>query len=170
MSLIEIARLTEAQQAQLGAYGERWSGLRASTAACDRKAAEAGVVRAYAAAGLRAPRDIVWAGGPVEIAHACPSGAIRYRRKDGEADETVPPVNLLAVREAGKTLPTALSEVREAVDFLRYYASQARNVRLLCAGQVAQRRTDRAVCPVGGRVELRVVQRLAAIEQLEVCP
>jgi RHH-type proline utilization regulon transcriptional repressor/proline dehydrogenase/delta 1-pyrroline-5-carboxylate dehydrogenase len=32
-----------------------------------------------------------------------------------------------AVREAGKTLPTALSEVREAVDFLRYYASKARN-------------------------------------------
>jgi RHH-type proline utilization regulon transcriptional repressor/proline dehydrogenase/delta 1-pyrroline-5-carboxylate dehydrogenase len=28
----------------------------------------------------------------------------------------------LCVREAGKTLPAALSEVREAVDFLRYYA------------------------------------------------
>ena len=32
----------------------------------------------------------------------------------------------LAVREAGKTLPTALGEVREAIDFLRYYALQAR--------------------------------------------
>lgn len=32
----------------------------------------------------------------------------------------------LIVREAGKTLPTAISEVREAVDFLRYYAIQAR--------------------------------------------
>ncbi|MEI9888146.1 MAG: bifunctional proline dehydrogenase/L-glutamate gamma-semialdehyde dehydrogenase PutA [Rhizomicrobium sp.] len=31
----------------------------------------------------------------------------------------------LAVREAGKTLPNALGEVREAVDFLRYYASRA---------------------------------------------
>ncbi|MBI1329921.1 MAG: bifunctional proline dehydrogenase/L-glutamate gamma-semialdehyde dehydrogenase PutA [Alphaproteobacteria bacterium] len=31
----------------------------------------------------------------------------------------------LAVREAGKTLPNALGEVREAVDFLRYYAVQA---------------------------------------------
>ncbi len=30
----------------------------------------------------------------------------------------------LCVREAGKTLPAALSEVREAVDFLRYYASR----------------------------------------------
>jgi len=31
----------------------------------------------------------------------------------------------LAVREAGKTLSDALSEVREAVDFLRYYAREA---------------------------------------------
>jgi CDGSH-type Zn-finger protein/uncharacterized Fe-S cluster protein YjdI len=37
----------------------------------------------------------------VDIAHACPSGAIQYRRQDGEADETPPPVNLLSVREAG---------------------------------------------------------------------
>ncbi|KQW45882.1 iron-binding protein [Pelomonas sp. Root662] len=37
----------------------------------------------------------------VEIAHACPSGAIQYRRKDGEADEAPPPVNLLSVRESG---------------------------------------------------------------------
>jgi RHH-type transcriptional regulator, proline utilization regulon repressor / proline dehydrogenase / delta 1-pyrroline-5-carboxylate dehydrogenase len=32
----------------------------------------------------------------------------------------------LAVREAGKTLPNAQGEVREAVDFCRYYASQLR--------------------------------------------
>ncbi|MDO5654217.1 MAG: bifunctional proline dehydrogenase/L-glutamate gamma-semialdehyde dehydrogenase PutA, partial [Brachymonas sp.] len=31
----------------------------------------------------------------------------------------------LIVREAGKSLPNAISEVREAVDFLRYYAAQA---------------------------------------------
>lgn len=37
----------------------------------------------------------------VEIAHACPSGAIRYRRKDGHADEQAPPVNLLQTRESG---------------------------------------------------------------------
>ena len=30
----------------------------------------------------------------------------------------------LAIREAGKTLPNALAEVREATDFLRYYAQQ----------------------------------------------
>ena len=32
----------------------------------------------------------------------------------------------LCVREAGKTLPDAVLEVREAVDFLRYYAAEAR--------------------------------------------
>lgn len=37
----------------------------------------------------------------------------------------------LACREAGKTLPDALSEVREAVDFCRYYAERA---RIDCAG------------------------------------
>ncbi|HEY7804889.1 MAG TPA: bifunctional proline dehydrogenase/L-glutamate gamma-semialdehyde dehydrogenase PutA, partial [Orrella sp.] len=34
----------------------------------------------------------------------------------------------LVVREAGKTLPTAIGEVREAVDFLRYYAIEARSL------------------------------------------
>jgi CDGSH-type Zn-finger protein/uncharacterized Fe-S cluster protein YjdI len=37
----------------------------------------------------------------VEIAHACPSGAIRYRRVDGAGDETAPPVNLASLREHG---------------------------------------------------------------------
>lgn len=32
----------------------------------------------------------------------------------------------LCVREAGKTVPDSIAELREAVDFLRYYASQAR--------------------------------------------
>ncbi len=33
----------------------------------------------------------------------------------------------LIVREAGKSVPNAVAEVREAVDFLRYYAAQARD-------------------------------------------
>ncbi|AEG51074.1 delta-1-pyrroline-5-carboxylate dehydrogenase [Sphingobium chlorophenolicum L-1] len=32
----------------------------------------------------------------------------------------------LLMREAGKSLPNAIAEVREAIDFLRYYAAQAR--------------------------------------------
>ncbi|MBW3096145.1 bifunctional proline dehydrogenase/L-glutamate gamma-semialdehyde dehydrogenase PutA [Pseudohoeflea coraliihabitans] len=38
---------------------------------------------------------------------------------------------VLLAREAGKTLDDGLAEVREAVDFLRYYAAQARK---MCAG------------------------------------
>ncbi len=34
----------------------------------------------------------------------------------------------LCVREAGKTIPDAIAEVREAVDFCRYYAAQARKM------------------------------------------
>ncbi|MEL7310418.1 MAG: bifunctional proline dehydrogenase/L-glutamate gamma-semialdehyde dehydrogenase PutA [Pseudomonadota bacterium] len=34
----------------------------------------------------------------------------------------------LCIREAGKTLPDAIAEVREAVDFLRYYAAEARRL------------------------------------------
>ncbi len=33
----------------------------------------------------------------------------------------------LCIKEAGKTLPDAISELREAVDFLRYYAAQAKS-------------------------------------------
>ncbi|TIC83805.1 trifunctional transcriptional regulator/proline dehydrogenase/L-glutamate gamma-semialdehyde dehydrogenase [Crenobacter intestini] len=36
-----------------------------------------------------------------------------------------PALMMLAVREAGKTLPNAIAEVREAVDFCRYYAAEA---------------------------------------------
>ena len=34
----------------------------------------------------------------------------------------------LAIREAGKSLPNAIAEVREAIDFLRYYATQVESL------------------------------------------
>ncbi|MFD1789722.1 trifunctional transcriptional regulator/proline dehydrogenase/L-glutamate gamma-semialdehyde dehydrogenase [Sphingomonas floccifaciens] len=39
----------------------------------------------------------------------------------------MPQLLALIVREAGKSLPNAIAEVREAIDFLRYYAQQARS-------------------------------------------
>jgi hypothetical protein len=69
LSLIEVPRLADEQASQLPVYGERWSRLRETTAPCDRPAAEAGVAQAYAAAGLLPPSEIVWGGGPVEIAN-----------------------------------------------------------------------------------------------------
>lgn len=38
----------------------------------------------------------------------------------------MPQLLALIVREAGKSLPNAIAEVRETIDFLRYYAEQAR--------------------------------------------
>ncbi|WP_439870975.1 trifunctional transcriptional regulator/proline dehydrogenase/L-glutamate gamma-semialdehyde dehydrogenase [Pseudomonas syringae] len=52
--------------------------------------------------------------------------AILERAADLMEGEIQPLMGLL-VREAGKTFANAIVEVREAVDFLRYYAVQARN-------------------------------------------
>ncbi|MES2258893.1 MAG: trifunctional transcriptional regulator/proline dehydrogenase/L-glutamate gamma-semialdehyde dehydrogenase [Pseudomonadota bacterium] len=44
----------------------------------------------------------------------------------------------LAIREAGKSLPNAVAEIREAIDFLRYYASQVGSAApVLALGPVA---------------------------------
>ena len=40
--------------------------------------------------------------------------------------ESMPSLLGLIMREAGKSLPNAIAEVREAIDFLRYYAEQAK--------------------------------------------
>ena len=53
----------------------------------------------------------------------------------------------LCIREAGKTLPDAMLEVREAVDFLRYYASE---------GAAPVRQPVAAPGPTGELNELRL--------------
>jgi RHH-type proline utilization regulon transcriptional repressor/proline dehydrogenase/delta 1-pyrroline-5-carboxylate dehydrogenase len=63
---------------------------------------------------------IPWNGLPVEHRAEC-----LERLADGLEDHRVE-LMALAVLEAGKTLGDALAEVREAVDFCRYYAQQAR--------------------------------------------
>jgi RHH-type proline utilization regulon transcriptional repressor/proline dehydrogenase/delta 1-pyrroline-5-carboxylate dehydrogenase len=42
-------------------------------------------------------------------------------------EQRMPSLMGLIVREAGKSLPNAIAEVREAVDFLRYYANEIRD-------------------------------------------
>ena len=44
-----------------------------------------------------------------------------------QLEARMPEFMALCVKEAGKSLPDSIAEVREAVDFLRYYAVQARN-------------------------------------------
>jgi hypothetical protein len=46
----------------------RWASLRLSCQPADRRTAEQGIRLAYAAAGLAPPKQIIWCGGPMEIA------------------------------------------------------------------------------------------------------
>jgi RHH-type proline utilization regulon transcriptional repressor/proline dehydrogenase/delta 1-pyrroline-5-carboxylate dehydrogenase len=60
-----------------------------------------------------------WAGTTVAARAAC------LGRAADLLDARMPVLMGLIVREAGKTLPNAVGEVREAVDFLRYYGAEA---------------------------------------------
>jgi RHH-type proline utilization regulon transcriptional repressor/proline dehydrogenase/delta 1-pyrroline-5-carboxylate dehydrogenase len=76
-------------------------------------------VQAALAAAVRAAPS--WAAEPA---------AQRARRLEAAAErlaQQMPQLVPLLVREAGKTCANALAELREAVDFLRYYAAQARD-------------------------------------------
>ncbi|SNT09780.1 L-proline dehydrogenase /delta-1-pyrroline-5-carboxylate dehydrogenase [Sphingomonas laterariae] len=69
------------------------------------------------AALARAAREqAVWAATPAAERAAC------LRRAADLMEARMPVLLGLIVREAGKSLPNAIAEVREAVDFLRYYA------------------------------------------------
>ncbi|MBB6260764.1 RHH-type proline utilization regulon transcriptional repressor/proline dehydrogenase/delta 1-pyrroline-5-carboxylate dehydrogenase [Paenochrobactrum gallinarii] len=61
-----------------------------------------------------------WAAKPAAERAAC------LDRAADKMQEEMPVLLGLIVREAGKSLPNAIAEVREAIDFLRYYADQAR--------------------------------------------
>jgi len=60
-----------------------------------------GVFKANVIGPWIAPDDATTTEGLVATAQNCPSGAIRYRRKDGGVEESPPPVNLIQVRENG---------------------------------------------------------------------
>ncbi|MEI2414994.1 trifunctional transcriptional regulator/proline dehydrogenase/L-glutamate gamma-semialdehyde dehydrogenase [Orrella sp. JC864] len=73
------------------------------------------VEQALRAASRAAP---IWQSTPVAERALC------LRRAAQMLEEQMQPLLGLIVREAGKSLPNAIAEVREAVDFLRYYALQ----------------------------------------------
>ncbi len=50
------------------------------------------------------------------------------RRASDLFEQHAPELMALCVREAGKTIPDSIAEVREAVDFLRYYAARAEHL------------------------------------------
>jgi len=81
---------------------------------------EASAEEAKAALAIAFAARREWAATPVTVrAAALDRAADLYERHRNE-------LMALLVREAGKTIADALAELREAVDFLRYYAAQAR--------------------------------------------
>ncbi|MBU3030875.1 bifunctional proline dehydrogenase/L-glutamate gamma-semialdehyde dehydrogenase PutA [Paracoccus marinaquae] len=81
-------------------------------------AAVAQVTEADAATVARAIADArVWTAAPAERAAALRRAADLYEAEFG-------PIFATLGREAGKSLPDAVGELREAVDFLRYYAAE----------------------------------------------
>ncbi|MDD2867417.1 bifunctional proline dehydrogenase/L-glutamate gamma-semialdehyde dehydrogenase PutA [Neomegalonema sp.] len=78
---------------------------------------EAGEAEAQAALGAARP----WAASVAERAAVLRRAADLYEADFG-------PFFAVLAREAGKTLPDCLGELREAVDFLRYYAAEAENL------------------------------------------
>lgn len=61
-----------------------------------------------------------WDQTPIEKRAAC------LERAADLLEQRMPEFMAIAVREAGKSIPDSVGEVREAVDFCRYYAEQAR--------------------------------------------
>ncbi len=77
----------------------------------------AAVAQAVSLAGRAFP---AWDRTPVEARAAC------LERAADLYEANAPELFAWCVREAGKTLVDAVAEIREAVDFLRYYAAEAR--------------------------------------------
>ncbi len=82
-----------------------------------REAGTEAVGAALAAAATAAPG---WEATPADDRAAC------LDRAADLLEDASPELMVLCVREAGKTIHDALAEVREAVDFCRYYAARAR--------------------------------------------
>ncbi len=136
LDLTDRATLEELRIAMLEAESKPWAGgpivdgkemggrVRIAVSPADRErvvghvsdAQEKDIERALksAAGAARA-----WADTPVSQRAEC------LRKLADLMEEGTPKLMAIAVREAGKTLNDALAEVREAVDFCRYYARRA---------------------------------------------
>ena len=103
-----------------------------SSASC-RDADERRTIEAALAAAARAQ--------PAWDARRRASAPRCWRRAADLFEERMPELIAICVREAGKTFRTAIAEVREAVDFLRYYAvarAQTLARRYACPGRPAR--------------------------------
>jgi RHH-type proline utilization regulon transcriptional repressor/proline dehydrogenase/delta 1-pyrroline-5-carboxylate dehydrogenase len=87
-----------------------------------------------------------WADTPVEERADC------LRRLADLMEEEAPKLMAIAVREAGKTLADAVAEVREAVDFCRYYALRAEHDFATAHRLRVPRGAERRLALAGGGV------------------
>ncbi|WP_288937607.1 trifunctional transcriptional regulator/proline dehydrogenase/L-glutamate gamma-semialdehyde dehydrogenase [uncultured Sphingomonas sp.] len=85
-----------------------------------------GLVRELSPEQARAAAHVAAAAAPGWAATAPTARAAILDRAADAMQARMPELLALLVREAGKSLPNAIAEVREAIDFLRYYAEQAR--------------------------------------------
>jgi RHH-type transcriptional regulator, proline utilization regulon repressor / proline dehydrogenase / delta 1-pyrroline-5-carboxylate dehydrogenase len=110
--------------------GEPWSATTNASATitnpCDRRDIVGTVVEASSADVARAVELATTAGSAWAEVPAYDRAACLERAADLIEGERATLI-ALATREAGKTLPNAVGEVREAADFCRYYAGQARH-------------------------------------------
>jgi RHH-type proline utilization regulon transcriptional repressor/proline dehydrogenase/delta 1-pyrroline-5-carboxylate dehydrogenase len=74
------------------------------------------------ALGLAGPAQVSWDRTPAA------ERADILRRASDLYERHAPEMIALCVREAGKTVPDAVAEIREAADFLRYYAARAEHL------------------------------------------
>ncbi|MGH7025362.1 MAG: bifunctional proline dehydrogenase/L-glutamate gamma-semialdehyde dehydrogenase PutA [Caulobacteraceae bacterium] len=86
----------------------------------------AGMVIEASAADVARAVDVAAAAQPAWNARGADERAAILERLSDLLERDRAPLMALAVREAGKTLADALGEVREATDFCRYYAIEAR--------------------------------------------
>ncbi|MBL8259470.1 MAG: bifunctional proline dehydrogenase/L-glutamate gamma-semialdehyde dehydrogenase PutA [Candidatus Competibacteraceae bacterium] len=109
-------RLADGSGAGGPAYEIRNPANRADTVGAARDASPAEIERALTAAA-----------GYAESWHRTPPAerAQTLRRAADLLEAHRPELMSLCIREAGKTWPNAVAEIREAVDFCRYYAAQA---------------------------------------------
>ncbi len=96
-----------------------------------------GLVRSASAVDVSLACDKAALAAPAWAATPAPGRALILRRAADLLEARAERFMHLAVREAGKTIPDAIAEVREAVDFLRYYANECENLKGAPIGLVA---------------------------------
>jgi RHH-type proline utilization regulon transcriptional repressor/proline dehydrogenase/delta 1-pyrroline-5-carboxylate dehydrogenase len=105
--------------------GERRSGRAQRVVNPARLAEAVGVVETADAGLARSAIEIACAAQPQWDAQGAAARADILRSAADAFEESLPQLAAIAVREAGKTVADSVAEVREAVDFLRYYAGFA---------------------------------------------